>query len=89
MPSHFLRLPLAANPSYEDALLALGECRLALHEPQQALAPLQKVVTLGSNAQAHYVLGTALIQLGRTAEGAHEREICGQMRAAERAHANP
>jgi hypothetical protein len=37
------------------------------------------------DAEAHYILGTALNKSGNTGEGAKERSICGQLRARERA----
>ena len=84
-----LKAALAVNPSYGDALLALGECEIALGEPQQALDPLGRAAAAGNDAQAHYLLGTALIKLGRTAEGVRERQICRQLRAAERTMDSP
>ena len=38
-----------------------------------------------NDAGAHYRLGTALLKLGRAAEGACERELCGRIRANQRA----
>ena len=74
------------NPSYKEALLSSGQIYVSLDQPSRALIPLQKALILDpDDAEAHFLLGTALIRLGRNTEGAHERQICGRIRAAERA----
>jgi len=47
-----------------------------LGEPEPALAPLRKAIRIDPDyAEAHYLLGTALANLGRTAEAQKERSI--------------
>ena len=85
----YLEAALAVNPSYRDALLELGEARISIEQPEAAIEPLQKAIALDANdAQAHYILGTALNKSGRSAEGAKQRAICAQLRARERAQNN-
>ncbi len=86
----YLEAALKVNPSYRDALLALGQARISIEQPDAAIEALQKAVALDPNdAQAHYILGTALNKSGRLAEGAKQRSICAQLRARERAQNNP
>jgi tetratricopeptide (TPR) repeat protein len=85
----YLEAALAVNPSYRDALLEMGEARISLEQPAAAIEPLQKAIALDPNdAQAHYILGTALNKSGRPAEGAKQRTICAQLRARERGQNN-
>ncbi len=84
----YLQAALDVNPSYRDALLALGEVNVSLDQPSHAIASLRKAIALDANdAEAHYILGSALIKLGHTAEGMKERQACGRIRDAERKRA--
>jgi Flp pilus assembly protein TadD len=81
-----LKAALAANPSYRDALLELGECWVRLDQPASAIEPLRKAIALApDDAEAHFILGTALNKSGNLSEGARERAICAQLRAKQRA----
>ena len=85
----YLEAALAVNPSYRDALLEMGQARISMQQPEAAIEPLQKAIALDPNdAEAHYILGTALNKSGRPAEGAKQRTICAQLRARERAQNN-
>jgi Flp pilus assembly protein TadD len=78
----YLKAALAANPSYRDALLELGECWVQLEQSASAIEPLRNAIALEpDDAQAHYILGTALNKSGNQAEGARERALCAQLRA--------
>jgi Flp pilus assembly protein TadD len=82
----YLKAALAANPSYRDALLELGECWIQLNLSASAIEPLRKAIALApDDAQAHYILGTALNKSGNQVEGAKERAICAQLRAKQKA----
>ena len=82
----YLKAALAANPSYRDALLELGECWIRLDQAASAIEPLRKAIALAPNdAEAHFILGTALNKSGSPREGARERSICAQLRATQRA----
>ncbi|MGH9453534.1 MAG: tetratricopeptide repeat protein, partial [Terriglobia bacterium] len=77
---------LAANPRYKEALLGLGKAELALNDPENALAPLRRAITLDPHyAQAHYQLGNALARLGRSAEAAKEHAISTHIQAHQQA----
>ena len=53
-----------------DMALEFGRLLLAQGNPVEAIAPLQRVVESSANLiEAHYLLGTALVRSGRTAEG--------------------
>jgi Flp pilus assembly protein TadD len=82
----YLKAALAVNPSYQDALLELGESYIRLEQPASAVEPLKKAIALApDDAQAHFILGTALDKSGKSVEGAKERQICAQLRARQRA----
>jgi Flp pilus assembly protein TadD len=82
----YLKAALAANPSYRDALLELGECWIRLDQPVSAIEPLRKAIALApDDAEAHFILGTALNKSGNRGEGARERAICAQLRAKQKA----
>src|SRR6202046_3199315 len=82
----YLKAALAVNPSYQDALLELGESYIRLEQPASAVEPLKKAIALPpDDAQAHFILGTALDKSGKSVEGAKERQICAQLRARQRA----
>ncbi len=82
----YLKAALAVNPSYRDALLELGECWIRLDQPALAVEPLRKAIALApDDAEAHFILGTALDKSGDTSEGARERKLCAQLRAKQRA----
>ncbi len=86
----YLQAAIAANPNYTAALLDLGQCHISLNQPTEALKPLQRATEADPTfAQAHFVLGTALSMLGRSAAAAHERSICGQLLAKQHAHTSP
>ena len=79
----YFQAALSANPTYVDALRELGQSWLSLHKPEEALAPLQKLITLTPNdSEAHYIYGTTLLQMGRSAEGDLERKRAGELLAA-------
>jgi Flp pilus assembly protein TadD len=82
----YLKAALAANPSYRDALLELGECWIRLDQAASAIEPLRKAIALApDDAEAHFILGTALNKSGNQGEGAKERAICAQLRAKQKA----
>jgi Flp pilus assembly protein TadD len=82
----YLKAALAANPSYRDALLELGECWIRLDQPASAIEPLRKAIALApDDAEAHFILGTALNKSGNQGEGARERALCAQLRAKQKA----
>jgi tetratricopeptide (TPR) repeat protein len=75
-----LRLALKVNPVYEDALLGLGKTEIALKHPREAVEVIRKDVRLHpDSSKAHYMLSTALYQLGRTEEAARERKIAADL----------
>jgi Flp pilus assembly protein TadD len=70
------RVALKANPRYVEALLGLGRTEVGLKRADAAIEPLQRAVEIDpDNFQAHYVLGSAFRQLGRTEEAAKEQKI--------------
>lgn len=78
----YLDAALTVNPSYRDALLALGQTQLSLNQPQAALDPLRRAIALDDkDAEGHFLLGTALAKVGLTTEGARERQIAGRIRS--------
>ena len=78
----YLKAALAVNPSYRDALLELAECWIRLEQPASAIETLRKAISLApGDAEAHYILGTALNKSGNPSEGAKERAISAQLRA--------
>jgi Flp pilus assembly protein TadD len=78
----YLQAALKENPSYRDALIELGECRIAMQQADLAIEPLKKAaVLLPNDPEVHYVLGTALIKAGHAAEGAKERTLSSHLRA--------
>ena len=82
---HYLHAALMENHTYLDALLELGEAEIAAQQPDAAIPPLQQAVTLKpDDAEAHFILGSALIKIGRSSEGAKERAICARLRASQR-----
>ena len=82
----YLQAALTANPGYRDALVELGQARLSLGDNDGAIAVLRRAVALNAkDAEAHYILGTALNHAGQLAEGAKERALCGALRERERA----
>ena len=82
----YLRAALAVNPVYRDALVELAQARLSLGDNDGAITVLRRATALDANdAEAHYILGTALNHAGQPAEGAKERALCGAIRERERA----
>ena len=64
----------------------VGECLIRLDEPVSAIEPLRKAIALApDDAEAHFILATALNKSGSLGEGARERAICAQLRAKQRA----
>jgi tetratricopeptide (TPR) repeat protein len=60
------RAVLASNPDHFGSLHALGVLLLQRHVPQEALAPLEKAVSLKPRSpEAHNDLGMAIASLGR------------------------
>jgi Flp pilus assembly protein TadD len=81
----YLEAALKANPDYRDALVELGESRIAMQQPELAIEPLKKAATLLPNdPEVHFVLGTALIKAGHAVEGARERTLSSHLRASPR-----
>jgi Tfp pilus assembly protein PilF len=76
------------NPRYTEALFGLGKAELALQHPRAALEPLRKAIRIDPNYfEAHFVLGTALRQLGQTKEAAIEQKIALDIQEKSRAEA--
>ncbi len=81
----YLEAALAVNPAYRDALMELGHCEIWLEEPIAAIEHLRRAIALDANdAEAHYVLGTALSKAGRSADGAKERATSAQLQDQQR-----
>jgi predicted Zn-dependent protease len=79
----YLEKAIAANPDYRDALFALAQCRIALNQPQAAIDALRRIlVQHPDDAEAHFILGTALSDAGQPAQAAKERGMAGALRAA-------
>jgi tetratricopeptide (TPR) repeat protein len=63
-----------ANPRYEAALFGLERAEIARNHPEAAIEPLRKAIQIDPDyAEAHFVLGTALRQAGRAAEGSRNK----------------
>lgn len=78
----YLQAAVAVNPSYKDALLALGQCHLTLDKPDEAVKPLVRATVVDPEfGQAHFVLSRAYKKLGRTADAIREEKICSQLQA--------
>jgi Tfp pilus assembly protein PilF len=76
------------NPRYTEALFGLGKAELALQHPRAAVAPLRKAIQVDPNyVEAHFVLGTALRQLGQAPEAANEQKIALEIQEKRRAAA--
>jgi Tfp pilus assembly protein PilF len=76
------------NPRYTEALFGLGKAELALQHPRAALEPLRQAIRIDPNYfEAHFVLGTALRQLGETKEAANEQKIALDIQEKSRAEA--
>jgi Tfp pilus assembly protein PilF len=76
------------NPRYAEALFGLGKSEMALQHPRAALEPLRKAIEIDPNYfEAHFVLGTALRQVGETAEAANEQKIALAIQEKHRAEA--
>jgi tetratricopeptide (TPR) repeat protein len=68
----------------------LGECWIQLNQSDSAIEPLRKAIALApDDAEAHFILGTALNKSGNRDEGARERQICAQLRAKQRSQGAP
>jgi tetratricopeptide (TPR) repeat protein len=79
----YLRTAVAVNPRYKDALLALAQCRIALNQYGDAVQPLRRAIEIDpEDAEAHFILGTALNDSGHPRQGAQERSKAGALRAA-------
>ncbi len=73
--SHF-QLAVEENPHYGEALIGLGKTEIALNQPAGAIEPLRQAIRVDpDNAQAHFVLGTALRRSGHAAEGIREQRL--------------
>jgi tetratricopeptide (TPR) repeat protein len=82
----YFLIALKVNPRYVGALLGLGKAELATDNPNAAIEPLRKAIQFDPNEpQAHYVLGTALRKLGRTAEAVREQKISLDIQEKQRA----
>jgi tetratricopeptide (TPR) repeat protein len=67
---------IKVNARYTEALLGLGRTELAMNHPDAAIEPLRKAVQIDPNDfQAHYILGTALRDIGQNAEAAREQKL--------------
>ncbi len=57
-----------------------------LRQPKDAVIPLRRAIALDPKlAQAHYLLGDALGQLGQTAQARKDRAISAQIQAEQQA----
>jgi tetratricopeptide (TPR) repeat protein len=64
---------LKTQPTLAPALLSLGAARLALNQPEQAIAPLQKAVAADAgNRDARGMLAGALLGAGRLDQAAEQ-----------------
>jgi Putative Zn-dependent protease, contains TPR repeats len=64
---------LKTQPTLAPALISLGAARLALNQPEQAIAPLQKAVAADSgNNDARGMLASALLAAGRADQAAEQ-----------------
>jgi tetratricopeptide (TPR) repeat protein len=78
----YFEAAIKANPRYEEALLELGQAQLTLDQPAKAVETLKRAIEVDPNSVgAHFVLGTALGKVGRTADASREREISRQIQA--------
>lgn len=76
----YLQAAVAVNPSYKDALLALGQCYLTLDKPDEALKPLVRATVVDPDfGQEHFVLSRAYKRLGRPTDAIREEKICSQL----------
>jgi Flp pilus assembly protein TadD len=65
--------------------MELGKVEVMLKRPQDAVEPLRRSIALDPDLfQAHFVLGTALRQLGRTQEANAEQRIAEKIQAEHR-----
>jgi tetratricopeptide (TPR) repeat protein len=72
----YFQAALKVNPVYAEALVGLGKAELAMNNPAAAIDPLRKAIRLDPNEpKAHFVLGSVLRKLGRTAEAVKEQKI--------------
>ncbi|HYL85086.1 MAG TPA: tetratricopeptide repeat protein [Candidatus Angelobacter sp.] len=74
----WFRLALQMNPMLADAWFGLGQIRLEQQRPAEAVALLQKAITLKPDADGyHYALGVAFEQLSRNTEAleAYQTEL--------------
>ena len=79
----YLQNAIAVNPKYPDALVALAQCRISLGQAAAAIPPLREAIKINpDDAEAHYILGTALNDSGHPQEGAQERGKAGALRVA-------
>jgi len=81
---------LKVNSKYEDALIGLGEAEVALNHPNAAISILRKAIQLNPDqAEAHFVLGTALRKSGRTEEGIREQKLSAELQNKKAASEKP
>jgi protein O-GlcNAc transferase len=84
-----LEAAVRVNPSYRDALVALGQVRMSLGDTQGAIDALKHAVALNPNdAEAHYILGSALNLAGRPEQGLQQRVLSEKIRERERRQHN-
>jgi cytochrome c-type biogenesis protein CcmH/NrfG len=57
----YLQAAIAVNPRYQEALLALAQCRISLNQAAEAVPLLRQAISINpNNAEAYYIPGTAL-----------------------------
>lgn len=76
----YFEAALAVNKTYMDALREIGQSWVALQEPAKAIDFLRRAEALNpSDAEIHYVLGSALRESGQLLEGNRERAKAAQI----------
>ena len=84
----YFEAALKTNPKYGEALLGLGRTQLATNDPHGAIASLRRAVEVDpDNFQVHYLLGTALRNVGQNQEAVREQKLSMAIQEKQRARA--